>query len=66
MIVPEMARDVFMDIGEKRVNMKEKKKKSSVRDLWIPESWRYNGSGFYRNKKKMIFRKRKYKNEVTY
>lgn len=37
------------------------KKKSRVRDIWIPESWRYNGSGFQKNKKKVIERKKKYK-----
>ena len=46
--------------------MKQKKKKSSVRDTWIPESWRYNGAGYYRNKKKMIFRDRKHKGERYY
>jgi len=38
-----------------------KKKKSSVRDTWIPETWRYNGSGYQKNKKKVIDRKKKYK-----
>lgn len=38
-----------------------KKKKSSVRDTWIPETWRYNGAGYQKNKKKEIFRKRKHK-----
>ena len=32
------------------------------RDLWIPLSWRYNGSGVQENKKKRIPRKQKYKN----
>lgn len=40
-----------------------KKKKSSVRDTWIPQTWRYNGSGFQKNKKKVIARKQKYKNK---
>ena len=38
-----------------------KKKKSSVRDTWIPETWRYNGSGYQENKKKVIDRKKKYR-----
>ena len=38
-------------------------KKRKVRDLWIPESWRYNGAGFRKNKKKEIYRKRKHKYE---
>lgn len=41
--------------------MKLNKKKSHVRDSWIPESWRYNGGGFQKDKKKIIPRKRKYK-----
>lgn len=45
--------------------MKSKKKKSSVRDIWIPETWRYNGSGYQKNKKKVIFRKRKYKGDIN-
>lgn len=40
---------------------KKKKKKSHVRDIWIPESWRYNGKGFQKDKSKEIERKRKYK-----
>ena len=40
---------------------KQKKKKSHVRDTWIPESWRYNGKGFQKDKSKEIERKRKYK-----
>ena len=36
----------------RRKNMnKVEKKKSSVRDSWIPETWRYNGSGYQKNKK---------------
>lgn len=38
-----------------------KKKKSSVRDAWIPQSWRYNGAGYQKNKKKNIPRKQKHK-----
>lgn len=41
--------------------MKKKIKKSSVRDTWIPETWRYNGSGYQSNQKKKLFRKRKHK-----
>lgn len=38
-----------------------KNKKKHTRDTWIPETWRYNGAGFEKNKKKTIPRKRKYK-----
>lgn len=41
--------------------MKQKKKKSSVRDTWIPMTWRYNGAGYQKNKKKELPRKAKYK-----
>ena len=41
--------------------MKRKDIKLSVRDEWIPESWRYNGAGAHKNKKKEIPRKAKYK-----
>ena len=37
------------------------KKKSSVRDTWIPETWRYRGAGFQKSKKKELPRKAKYK-----
>lgn len=37
------------------------KKKLSIRDTWIPESWHYNGAGYQKNKKKLIPRKQKYK-----
>lgn len=37
------------------------KRIKSTRDTWIPETWRYNGSGYHKNKKKIIYRKRKYK-----
>lgn len=40
---------------------KQTTKKSSVRDTWIPETWRYNGSGYQKDKKKLIPRKQKYK-----
>lgn len=43
--------------------MTSSKKKSSVRDIWIPETWRYNGAGYQKDKKKIIPRKRKYKNK---
>lgn len=42
----------------------KKKGKSHVRDEWIPKSWRYNGSGFQKNKKKLIPRKKKYKEKL--
>ena len=42
-------------------NMKGKRKKKNIRDLWIPESWTYNGSGYQKVKKKLIPRKHKYK-----
>ena len=38
-----------------------KKTKNSVRDTWIPETWRYNGAGLHKIKKKTIERKQKYK-----
>lgn len=41
----------------------QKKKKSSVRNEWIPSFWRYNGAGFEKDKKKEIPRKAKYKNK---
>jgi hypothetical protein len=40
---------------------KNKKKKSSVRDTWIPMSWQYNGAGLHKDKSKVIPRKQKYK-----
>lgn len=39
---------------------KEKRKKSSVRDTWIPLTWRYNGAGYEKNKKAYT-RKKKHK-----
>lgn len=30
------------------------KKKTKVRDEWIPQTWRYNGSGYQKSKKKEI------------
>lgn len=42
------------------------KKKSSVRDIWIPETWRYNGAGYKVNKKGVIPRKQKYKKILDY
>ena len=41
--------------------IKKIKKKKHVRDEWVPESWRYNGAGFEKDKKKEIERKRKHK-----
>jgi len=46
--------------------MKKKANKKSVRDTWIPETWRYNGSGYQKNKKKTIERKKKYKKSLDY
>jgi hypothetical protein len=40
------------------------KKNKSTRDTWIPLTWRYNGSGFQKNKKKQLPRKRKHKNSL--
>ena len=37
------------------------KKNKSTRDTWIPTTWSYNGAGFEKNKKKIIDRKKKYK-----
>lgn len=37
-------------------------KKKSVRDLWVYKSWHYRGAGFEKNKKKILDRKGKYKN----
>ena len=31
---------------------KKKEEKSSVRNDWIPATWRYNGAGFSKDKKK--------------
>ena len=41
----------------------EEKKKSGVRDTWIPATWRYRGAGFKTKKKKEIPRKAKYKSK---
>ena len=38
-----------------------KKKKLSIRDIWIPLSWQYNGAGLHKDKTKIIPRKQKYK-----
>ena len=48
----------------KVISMKKEKmkiKELKPRDTWIPETWRYNGSGFEKDKKKVIPRKKKYK-----
>ena len=37
------------------------KRKSGVRDTWIPETWRYRGAGFQKSKKKELPRKAKHK-----
>ena len=46
--------------------MTQTTKKSSVRDSWIPQSWRYNGAGAHKNKKKQIPRKNKHKGVDKY
>ena len=40
-----------------------RKKKKKVRDTWIPVTWRYNGSGPQKNKKKVIERKQKHRKQ---
>ena len=40
-----------------------KKKKYKPRDLWVFESWHYRGSGFQKNKKKVIERKQKHRKQ---
>jgi len=40
------------------------KKKKSTRDTWIPETWRYNGAGYQKNKK-AYNRKPKHKKDLT-
>ena len=40
---------------------KYKKKKSHVRDTWIPMTWVYKGAGVHKDKSKVIPRKQKYK-----
>ena len=41
--------------------MNKKKKKSSVRDTWIPETWSYRGAGYQKTRKKELPRKQKHK-----
>lgn len=41
--------------------IKNPKKKSSVRNDWIPTFWRYNGAGYEKDKTKIIPRHQKYK-----
>ena len=41
------------------------KKKSRVRDEWIPKTWRYNGAGAHKNKKKEIPRHSKHKEKFS-
>lgn len=41
------------------------KKKTKVRDAWIPQTWRYNGSGYQKSKKKEIPRNKKYKEKFS-
>lgn len=40
---------------------KKKKEKSSVRDTWIPGTWRYNGAGVQKSAKYTLPRKAKHK-----
>ena len=40
------------------------KKQKSTRDTWIPETWRYNGAGYQKNKKAYT-RKKKHKKCLT-
>lgn len=43
---------------------KSTRKKSSVRDTWIPTFWAYNGAGLHKDKSKVIPRKQKYKEKL--
>lgn len=36
-------------------------KRQKPRDQWITNTWRYNGAGYQKNKKKVIERKQKHK-----
>lgn len=45
--------------------MKTKKKKSSVRDTWIPQSWRYTGAGVHKTRKNELPRKAKHKKRFS-
>lgn len=40
-------------------------KKSKVRDILIPVTWRYNGAGFHKNKKKVLSRNAKHKEKIN-
>ena len=46
--------------------IKKIKKKKSVRDTWVPDSWRYNGAGYEKDRKKEIARRKKYKDKHNY
>lgn len=35
--------------------------KNHTRDIWVLETWKYNGGGYHVVKKKLIPRKQKYK-----
>ena len=41
----------------------KKKNKSSVRDLWVYNSWHFTGAGAHKTRKKELYRKRKHKGE---
>lgn len=48
-------------------NSKPKKHKTpKIRDLWIPESWRYPGGGAHKNKKKYDRKRDKKERERNY
>lgn len=40
---------------------KDIKKKSSVRDTWIPQTWRYNGAGLQKTHRNELDRNKKHK-----
>jgi hypothetical protein len=46
--------------------MKKEKEKQKPRDEWIPNTWKYNGAGYQKDKKKQIPRKQKYKGSKNY
>ena len=41
------------------------KRKSGVRDTWIPDTWRYRGAGFQKSRKKELPRKAKHKQKFV-
>ena len=40
--------------------------KSHMRNIWIADSWRYNGCYIQKNGKRIIFRKQKHKDNYDY